>query len=495
MFRLIRKSNLNHLAGHLDDYAEGNIYKPLYHENYPVSIRGMVRGIENLRKMVRIFYINTGVSTGKVRGAVQEMNYALKNAGENVSHAVRYSDMAHSIAADIVESSLIAENRINDIKTSAAIISEVAEEIHRESREARIFSETAFSSMEEAASAFSDLRMASMKMAEKVKSLNENTRGIDSLLLVIQNIASQTNLLALNAAIEAARAGSQGRGFSIVADEIQKLSTEAAETADSANRLLAQVNKGISETATFVSTGEKILKEGGDSVRRGRDSIEVLFEKNKSIEEKTSQAKTAAADQLKSTAAIADYSTKNAATSKLAVNHTEMVSSLMERQKDLFSEIFVMGNSLDKIADELVLAGMSVSITGYSLEDGGNSIKAGIDILSPELKDLASILSGDVENAAIHYGKIEAILKMHEDLEAGWTNTSDGRFIVSIPPAGIANAGGREWFIKAMNGEFFVSDVYISAISRNPCITISLPLNRGGVVKGVLGVDLKLKTE
>ncbi len=495
MYRVIRKNHLRHLSGHLNEYAGGNIYKPLNNSKYPVSIRGIVSGIEKLRKMVWAFYIDTGVSTGKVRGAVQEMNHALKSAGENVSLAVRYSDMAHLIAADIVESSVNAEIGINEIKQSAAVISSVAEDIYNESSDARNNCESALAAMEDASSAFSDLRNASLQMAEKVRLLNENTRGIDSLLLVIQNIASQTDLLALNAAIEAARAGSQGRGFSIVADEIQKLSAEATLAADSANRLLAQVNKGISETAFFVSAGESILKKGGESVLHGRNSIQDLLEKNISIEKKTSRAKTAASEQLRSTAVIADYSGKNAETCRLAVSHTEKVNSLMENQHNLFDEIFRMGNTLDLIADELVLAGMSVSVTEPQAGEGRGNIRKEIDNLIPELNKLASQLSGFGNDADKHYGKIDTMLKSHADLEAVWTNSRDGRFIVSIPSAGIANAGGREWFIKAMENDFFISSVYISAISRNPCITISLPLKQNHVITGVLGVDLKLKTE
>jgi methyl-accepting chemotaxis protein len=495
MFRLIKSSHINHLARHLDEYSEGNIYNSLSNGNYPRSMKGIVGGVEKLRRMIRLFYIDTGVSTGKVRGAVQVMNHALKSDADNVGKAAGHSGMAHSIAVDIVESSLLAESGINQIKSAAEVISSVAEEIHNDSSEARKFSESAYSAMDEAADAFRNLRQASQTMAEKVRKLSENTREIDSLLLGIQNIASQTDMLALNASIEAARAGNQGRGFSIVADEMQKLSGEASLAADSANRLLAQVNRGIHETADFVSAGENILKSGGDSVLNGRKFIHELLEKNISIEKKTAEAKTAAAEQLKSTAVIAEYSGKTAETCRLAVNHTDMVNRLMGMQRDLFDEIFSMGISLDGIADELVSAGMAVSVTEPHTDGGRGNVRARVDVLSPELNRLASQLAGEMNDSGGNVKCLEEILKSNDDLEAAWTNSSDGKFIVSIPPAGIANAGGREWFIKAMDGGLFVSEVYISAISRNPCITISLPLKKNGRISGVLGVDLKLKTE
>lgn len=491
MFRLIRSSYLVHLAGHLHEYSEGKVYTGLKNENYPVSLSGMAAGIESMRKMIRMFYINTGVSTGKVRGAVQEMNHALGNANENVTSAARFSDMAHSIAENIVDASTAAETGIKEIRDSSALIACAAEEIHQDSAGVRELSEMAFKAMEEATAALKMLGEASAVMAGKVKILTENTMDIDSLLSVIQEIASQTDMLALNAAIEAARAGEHGRGFAIVADEIQKLSGEASEAADSANRLLLQVNKGIHETSAFVKNGESILRKGSEAVINGRKQIKELLGKSVSIEEKTFSARNAAQEQLKSTVVVADFSTKTAETCRSVAGYTETVTSLMTMQRTLFDEIKSMGTALDRIADDLVATGSMISIIKSGVSEN-SLIEKRIDSLMPELKQIAGSVSGALSETDVHAGKLKAVLKKNTDIEAAWTNSSDGRFIVSIPPAGIANAGGRDWFINAIKGEYFVSNVYISAISKNPCITLSLPLKNNGKITGVLGVDLKI---
>ena len=73
------------------------------------------------------------------------------------------------------------------------------------------------------------------------------------------------------------------------------------------------------------------------------------------------------------------------------------------------------------------------------------------------------------------------------------SNDAKGRFICSVPEAGIANAKIRDWFQKSIRGEEFCSKVYISAITKNPCITLSIPIiNDDSVIAGVLGIDLKL---
>jgi len=71
------------------------------------------------------------------------------------------------------------------------------------------------------------------------------------------------------------------------------------------------------------------------------------------------------------------------------------------------------------------------------------------------------------------------------DIEAIWSNDNTGSFIYSQPPAGLANAGVREWWQKAMAGQAITSPVYISAITRQPCITVSIPILDG---RGVIGV-------
>lgn len=491
MFSLVRTFYMKHLAEHLHEYSEGKVYTGLNNSNYPTSIRGIAAGIESMRMMIKMFYVNTGASTGKVKGAVQEMNHALQSAAENVNQAVRFSDMAHSIAEDIVKSSAEAEKEVMDIKNSAAIIASVAEEIHGDSADIKSLCETAFKAIEQATSAFLRLSEASVVMSKKVDILTENTKDIDSLLSVIQDIASQTDMLALNAAIEAARAGDHGRGFSIVADEIQKLSGEASRAADSANSLLAKVNRGIYETSSFVKDGEITLKTGAESLNRGRNGIGELLEKSVSIEKKTYSAKNAALEQLNSTAVIAEFSGKTVQTCRSATGYTEEVTSLMSVQRKLFDDIREMGSSLDRIADDLVSTSGSITIT-KSDEINSSHMKRRIDSLSVELKQTADTLSVNGINIKLHTEKLNSILKTNSDIEAAWTNSADGRFIVSIPPAGIANAGGRDWFVNAIKGGLYISRVYISAISKNPCITISLPISSRGIITGVLGVDLKI---
>ena len=106
--------------------------------------------------------------------------------------------------------------------------------------------------------------------------LEAKTRHVHQITEIITSVAHQTNLLSLNASIEAARAGEAGRGFSVVADEIRKLSESAGRSADEISKLIHEIQAGTSEVADEMRQSGQVIGEGREDVNTIAHSLEQI---------------------------------------------------------------------------------------------------------------------------------------------------------------------------------------------------------------------------
>ncbi|HEX9021836.1 MAG TPA: methyl-accepting chemotaxis protein [Nitrospirota bacterium] len=148
------------------------------------------------------------------------------------------------------------------------------------------------------------IRATVQSTGKKIKGLGERSLEIGAIIEVINEIATQTNLLALNAAIEAARAGEQGRGFAVVADEVRKLAERAARATKDITGLIKGIQVETSEAVTVMEEGTLEVEEGtklADQAGAALREIEQIVKQTASLMADITRA---AAGQVKSTVSV-----------------------------------------------------------------------------------------------------------------------------------------------------------------------------------------------
>jgi len=189
-------------------------------------------------------------------------------ASEQVAERARQqSDAASSMAASVEEMAV----SIDQVKESAT-------EAHNISEASGALSNDGASVIHNAASEMRKISEAVQSSSQIVEDLGHQSDHITSIVNTIKDIADQTNLLALNAAIEAARAGEQGRGFAVVADEVRKLAERTALSTTEIAGMVSSIQNGTRSAVSSmqagveqVSHGVELANQAGESINRIRD--------------------------------------------------------------------------------------------------------------------------------------------------------------------------------------------------------------------------------
>jgi len=195
---------------------------------------------------------------------------ALVSQASNVAHEIQSS------TGDILQASERmrrgAEQQTAQIQGASGAVNEMSHTIQRMAENAEAATQASLratqaavkggTSVAETIKGMQRIRAAVQTTGKKIKGLGERSLEIGAIIEVINEIATQTNLLALNAAIEAARAGEQGRGFAVVADEVRKLAERAARATKDITSLIKGIQVETSEAVTVMEEGTREVEEG-----------------------------------------------------------------------------------------------------------------------------------------------------------------------------------------------------------------------------------------
>jgi len=194
-------------------------------------------------------------------------------------------------------------------------------------------------SMDEASSALGQIATSLNGTADVINTLGQRSQEIGGIVSVITSIADQTNLLALNAAIEAARAGEQGRGFAVVADEVRSLAGRTREATTEISTMIASIQ---SETSSAISTMEQGKLLMHDGLQRNAKVAAALAQ----IDEQSN----AAGEQF---AAITTATGEQSSTATLLSSNLQSIALANGEQREVVANLAQTARELDQLADDL----------------------------------------------------------------------------------------------------------------------------------------------
>ncbi len=307
----------------------------------------------------------------EVRSTIRELMNQIHVSAEQVAasseqltaSADQSAQAANQVAITITEVAKGAEEQLASVEETSQVVEQMSGDIQqiaanslqvsRQSLQAADKAKVGNLSVEKAVSQMSQIEQTVTKSADVVAKLGERSREIGQIVDTISGIAAQTNLLALNAAIEAARAGEQGRGFAVVADEVRTLAEQSQEAAKKIAMLINEIQGDTEEAVRAMSDGTKEVKIGAEVVA---DSGTAFRE----ITELVGQVSNAVGDISKAIEQVASGSERIVRSvetidelSEKASGEAQTVSAATEEQSASMEEIASSSQELAKLAMEL----------------------------------------------------------------------------------------------------------------------------------------------
>lgn len=311
--------------------------KDIAQENGDLTVRLSTNSKDEMGDLV--FWFNSFIE--KLQGVIKNVVETALPLAETASMISKLSNSAIDSFNRQSESVIQSRQSVEEMSQSVAEITTNAADAANAAKNANTEAVNGKQVVEQTVTGIRDLAENVTQAAEAINQLQEDTNRVNVVLEVIRGIAEQTNLLALNAAIEAARAGEQGRGFAVVADEVRNLASRTQESTEEINQMLGQLQGAANKAVTMMENSRSSVEVSVKTANEAGNSLVVI-----------TQAVNVISDM---NGAIAVATEEQHQVSGLMVGHVEDIQACADEAFEASNEIAGVSEKLTKLASELEL--------------------------------------------------------------------------------------------------------------------------------------------
>lgn len=289
--------------------------------------RGIRKGIKNVRDVAQhlaqgdltiLTKVHSSDEVGDLGTAINETINHLrstiagiaKSAGivnDNSRTVLEFNSQVSNVTDEVTNNTNQVVTAIEEMSATSKNIAQNTNETASASNDMQELAHKGLSQSEHTIEVIGDMLTGLNETSDVVQRLQAEISNIETILEVIRGISEQTNLLALNAAIEAARAGEQGRGFAVVADEVRGLAQRSQNSVNEIESLLGQLSSAGNDAVTRMTNSTEKADSARTQVTQNNELIQQMLQRIESVNAQAQQIATAAEEQ----SAVSDDISKN----------------------------------------------------------------------------------------------------------------------------------------------------------------------------------------